>query len=80
MSFSDRTYSATDAKAVTPSDTTRITPVAVALWVGVEGDVSVETAKGTTVLFKGVQGLLSVQCTRVRSTGTTATDIVALFN
>ena len=80
MSFSDRTYSATGAKAITPSDTARLAPLAVALWIGTEGDVSVETANGDTVTFKGVQGLLSVQVSRVRNTGTTATDIVALYN
>lgn len=70
---------ATEAVAVTPSDSVDLTKDARALWVGVLGDVSLEVLEsGSTIVFKGVQGLLPVACTRVNSASTTATDIVAL--
>jgi hypothetical protein len=51
------------------------------LYVGVSGDVSVTFADGSTVVLKslvaGVVHHLSVK--RIKDTGTTATDIVALF-
>ena len=71
---------ARSAAAVTPSDTVDLTNTAKALYVGVEGDVSLDTLDGSTaVVFKGVQGILPVVTTRVRVTSTTATDIVALW-
>jgi len=51
------------------------------IYVGVTGDVSVDTVRGNTALiFKNfTQGqILPVMVRRVRSTGTTATDMVAL--
>jgi hypothetical protein len=68
------------AVAVTPNDSTDLAQPCKALWVGVLGDVSVDTAEGDeAVVFQGVQGILPVACRRVRVTGTTATAIVALF-
>lgn len=51
-----------------------------ALYVGTGGNVSVITG-GSTVTFVGVLGgtVLPVSCSRVRSTGTTASNIVALY-
>jgi hypothetical protein len=68
---------ATQATAVTPSDATVVDFAAV--YVGVGGDVSL-TVAGANVTFVGVQAgtILPVQCTAVRSTGTTATSIVGL--
>jgi len=69
---------AKNAAAVTPHDTTNLSKTTRALWVGVKGDVSVEMAgSGSAIVHKGVQGRLDVRCTRVNSTATTATDIVA---
>lgn len=67
-----------NADSVTPSDTTEIR--ATALWVGGAGNVSVETAGGDTVTFVGVQAgsLIPIEVNHVRSTSTTATDILAL--
>jgi hypothetical protein len=65
--------------AVTKSDSTVLTNVR-GLYVGVSGDVAVvfkDTA--TAVTLKAVPvGILPVQVTKVMSTNTTATDIVAL--
>lgn len=75
------------AVAVTPSDAADIaySPalqsglLTRALYIGVTGDVSVVTSGGDTVLFKAAPvGLLQVRAARVRATGTTATNILAL--
>lgn len=67
-----------DARAVTPSDSTILG--ARALYVGVTGDVTVDTAQHSDVLFKAAPvGILPVAALRVKATGTTATNIVALY-
>lgn len=73
------------AVVVTPSDSTNLTYTTRGLYVGGAGNVSVEMA-GTggqeeTVLFTGVQAgsVLPIAVTRVNSTSTTATTIVALW-
>lgn len=50
-----------------------------ALWVGVSGNVKIKTLAGNIVTFVGVQGVFPVAGTVVYSSGTTATDIAALF-
>ena len=76
--------------AVTPSDTAKLTPYTVgngiklprcrALYIGVTGDVVVKNEAGTSVTFTAVPvGILPVSTDQVLSTGTTATNIVALF-
>ena len=78
------------AAAVTPSNTTDITSVSTqdgtgnngcVLYIGGYGDVKVDTAGGDTVTFTGVLGgtFFPVQELRVYATGTTATNIVALW-
>ena len=51
------------------------------LYVGVAGDVKVKTAAGNDVVFTGVPAgsFMPVQVTQVFATGTTATNIVALW-
>lgn len=71
----------TEAVAVTPSDSTDLTDVARGLFIGVGGDISVETADGqSAVVFKNLSDgqFFPVAVSRVNSTSTTATDIVAL--
>lgn len=71
---------AKDAVAVTPHDTNDLTYLPRALYVGVSGDVKVDMIGSGTVTFVGVPvGILPVRVTRVYSTGTTATDIVAIW-
>jgi len=65
--------------AVTPSNSVDLTAPTRSLYVGTTGDISVEMLNGT-VVFTGVAvGILPIQCTRVNSTGTTASNIVALW-
>lgn len=68
------------AAAVTPHDTNRISPTR-GLYVGVSGDVKVIMLDGTTVTFTGLAAgvIHPITCVLVCSTGTTATNIVALY-
>lgn len=75
------TEPARDAAAVTPSDSAQISRVARALYVGGSGDVKLVTEEGNTVTFQDIVAgsILPVKATKVFATGTTATNIVALF-
>lgn len=72
---------AREALSVVPSDTTDLTHTSRSLYVGTTGDLSVYmVGDSTPVLFKSVPvGVLPIRADRVLSTGTTATDIVALW-
>jgi hypothetical protein len=71
----------TDAAAVTPSDGTDLTFVSKKLFVGGAGNLVVITAAGNTVTFTGVAAgtILPIRVSRVKATGTTATNIVAMY-
>jgi hypothetical protein len=68
-----------DGVAVSPSDTIDLPGVSRALWIGTMGDVCAVTRAGTSLTFRNVSGLLSGRFTRVKATGTTASDIVAVW-
>lgn len=75
-------HPARNAEVVTPSDTTTLAAVSRALYVGVAGNVSVQMAGvGTAIVFTGVLAgtILPIRITRVNSTSTTATNMVALY-
>jgi hypothetical protein len=74
------TVSAHSATAVIPSDAT-IIPVTRGLYIGGTGDVSVVMADDeNTITFIGVPaGIFPVQVMQVLATGTSATNIVALY-
>lgn len=69
-----------DCAAVTKSDTVDLAFRCRALYIGVTGDVAILAKdNATSVVFKAVPvGVLRVRTTRVMSTGTTATNMVAL--
>lgn len=68
------------AAAVTPNDDNDLATFARALYVGVAGDVVIITVNNETVTFKAHPvGVLSGRVRRVKSTGTTATNILALW-
>lgn len=71
---------ASHAEPVTPSDANDLQYASRALWVGGAGNISLITLSGATVTFTGITAgsLLPIRATRVRSTGTTATSILAL--
>ena len=74
---------ALSAASVTPSDSADLPNYSRMLYVGVGGtgkDVKVTTLNGDIVTFKNVPtGILMVQAQKVWSTGTTATEILALW-
>lgn len=75
------------AAAVTPSDTINIPSInggtnnGCVLYVGTGGNLKVTTIGGDDVVFSNIQdgAFVPVQVLRVWSTGTTATNIVALW-
>lgn len=78
------------AAAVTPSDTVNIPSLSsesgipnrgCVLYIGTGGDLTVLTVGGDEVTFTNFQdgSFLPVQVVRVYSTGTTASDIIALW-
>jgi hypothetical protein len=76
----DATVSSYSAAAVTTSDSSVI-PVTRALYIGADGNVKVDMAVDGTVTFVGLKGgtVLPIQVVRVYATGTTSTNIVALY-
>lgn len=73
--------SASGAIAVTPSDSGALASTQ-ALYIGVTGDVTVDMDNSATaVLFKAHPvGYMLASVTRVYATGTTATNILALYD
>jgi hypothetical protein len=69
------------AAAVTPSNSVDLAQVPNALYVGVSGDVSVNmSGSGSSIVFKAAPvGVLKIRPSRVLATGTTATNILALY-
>ncbi len=67
--------------AVTPDDNTDLSEVSRALYIGGTGDVAVQMKDGSTGTFVGVPGgiMLPLRASRVLATGTTATNILAVF-
>jgi hypothetical protein len=68
--------------AVTPSDTTDLTTVTRGIYVGVAGNITVDSADGdTTILFTAIAiGMIhALKVKRVRATGTSASGIVAIY-
>lgn len=71
----------THAEQVTPHDTTPLSHVSRQIYVGGFGDLAVEMKSGDTVVLANVPAgsVLPYRVNRVLATGTTATDIVALW-
>ena len=67
-------------EAVTPSDSTDLTTLARAIYVGGAGNVAAVQHDGTAVTFTGVPAgtVLPIAVRRINATNTTATAIVAL--
>lgn len=67
--------------AITPSDATDLTFVTRAVYVGTGGNVVAVDAAGTAVTFSNVPdgSILPIRASRINSTSTTATNLVALW-
>lgn len=69
------------SSVVTPNDSNDLDPYARALRIGGAGNVTIQNARGESVLFANVQDGETLPCMvkRVMVTGTTATNIVAYY-
>jgi hypothetical protein len=79
---SANTAPAMEAVAITPSNSDDLpNGVARALYIGGGGIVVLDTYTQTSLTFAGLQSgtILPVNVKRVRSTGTTATSLIALY-
>jgi hypothetical protein len=68
--------------AVTPSDTTDLTDLPKAIYVGGGGDIALMAAADNTArIFKAAQAgsILPIRARRILVTGTTATNLIALY-
>lgn len=72
---------ASNAAAVTPNDSTDLAATSRALFVGGAGNIAVTMAGGQSITFTGVTAgaVLPIRVTRILLTGTTATNIVAVW-
>jgi hypothetical protein len=73
--------SARNAVAVTPSNDDDLTYTSRAVFVGTGGNLNVDMASGDTVLLTAVPAgaFLPISVNRIRSTSTTASNIVAFW-
>lgn len=71
---------ANHAAAVTPSNTADLSDASRCLVIGTAGDLKVDMVSGLTVTMPSVPAcILPVRVTRVYATGTTASNITALW-
>lgn len=81
--FSDSVSApATSAVAIAPSDSTAIPDIPKALYIGTGGNLTLRGVKDTSdSVWKNVPSgaILPIRAQFVRATGTTATDILALY-
>lgn len=71
--------SARFAAVVTPSDSVDLAVVTRGLYVGVAGNISVNMSGNGAVVIPVQAGLHPLSVSRINSTGTTATGIVAVW-
>jgi hypothetical protein len=72
---------ARDGAAVTPSDSSDLSVVPRAIYVGVAGSIAAIMAGGQSVTLQNVAAgsLLPIRVARISATGTTASGLVALW-
>ena len=77
----DTSTAAIGGVVVTPHDSTNFAYETVGVFVGGAGNVTAVMRDGTVLLFTGVVAgtILPIRCQRINSTGTTATNMTALF-
>ena len=75
------TSNATSGVSVTPNDSTSLSKVTRGIYLGGSGDVVVTMADGMDVTFKSLAAgvIHPISVTKVKATGTTATNIVAVY-
>jgi len=67
--------------SITPNDSNNLATYCRSVYVGVDGDLTVDLVGGDTVTFKNVVGgtFFEIRVKRVYATGTTATDLVCVY-
>lgn len=72
---------ANDGFSVTPNDVAALAEITRAIYVGTAGNISLTLTSGAALTFINVPSgtLLPVRATEVKSTGTTATDLIGLL-
>ncbi|MDH5185241.1 MAG: hypothetical protein OEX12_15275 [Gammaproteobacteria bacterium] len=72
---------ATEGFDIVPNDGADLAKVPRSVYVGVGGDIKVDTLRGTTLTFKNVisGSCLPVRVRKVYATGTAATDMIGLY-
>ena len=75
----DNTTPAIGGFSITPHDTTALSSETRALWIGTAGNISVRFVDGTVATLVSVSGLIPLALTHVKSTDTTADNIVGLY-
>lgn len=70
-----------NVEAITPSDSVDLTAPTHGIYVGVGGNVAVETENGSTATFTSVLAgsIIPVRAIKVLSTNTTATTLLAMW-
>ena len=68
--------------AITPNDSTDLTEVIRAIYVGVSGDLVVTLPGGDTLTFVSLAGgmIHPIMAKRVHATGTTADELLGFYN
>jgi len=80
MIYADGTGPAIRWSAIAPHDTAALDPMPRALFVGIGGTLALEDRTGSVVVWTVMDGqFLPVSPLRIRATGTTATNIIALW-
>jgi hypothetical protein len=69
------------AASVTPSDSSDLSNVSRYLYVGGTGDITATSQGGDSIVFKAVPvgTVLPVALSRIKATGTTATNLVVIW-
>lgn len=71
---------AENGAVVTPDDNNDLPIASKRLWIGGAGNVALVTIRGAALTYIGVPaGYLNVRASRVKATGTTATNIIAEY-
>lgn len=67
--------------AITPDDDAVFDPPPTAVFVGTGGNISLADSDGDVAVFKNIPNasILPLQPSKIRQTGTTAADIIAIF-
>lgn len=73
------TSPAKNAAEVVPNNSVDLTTYSRGLIIGVAGTIKVDTVGGNTVTITAVAGILPIRVKRVYATGTSASNIVAIW-